>query len=116
MWGNHALIRAIVGGTAMWKILHFLNEYGITHRIIDKGFYHVDYQVGCLNIENNKAVYKSKPIIVIKDYTIENDADDYFTLKKHGKVLLTESGAEHFINCLHQHGYKTILSNAGKQK
>lgn len=95
MWGNHALIRAIVGGTAMWKILHFLNEYGITHRIVDKGNY---------------------SIVVIMDYTIDNEWDDYFTLKKAGKVLLTESGAEHFINCLHQHGYKTILSNASKQK
>lgn len=78
----------------MWKILQFLNEYGITHRIIDKGAY---------------------SIVKIMDYTIVNEFDDYFTLKKSGKVLLTESGAEHFINCLHQHGYKTILLKATKK-
>lgn len=78
----------------MWKILHFLNECGITHRIIDKGNY---------------------SIIKIMNYTIDNEFDDYFTLKKNNKVLLTESGAEHFINVLHQHGYKTILLNATKK-
>lgn len=69
----------------MWKILHFLNSLGISHRIIDKG----DYLK-----------------VVINDYVITNE-DDFFELKKHNKVLITEEDAEHFCNVLHQHGYKT---------
>lgn len=74
----------------MWKILHFLNSLGISHRIIDKGDF---------------------IIVKINDYTITNE-DDFFELKKHNEVLLSEENAEHFINCLHQHGYKTKLKKA----
>lgn len=77
----------------MWKILHWLNENRINHRIVDKGNY---------------------SIVAIMDYTIDNEDGDYFTLRKDGEVLLSEEVAEHFINCLHQHGYKTILSNICK--